>query len=482
MSDSNASNKIWMVIALVATGAAIWFALRGPATPPEPAPDAPAAPAQPAADPPTAASPAAAALPAGASAAWPEAPEVGDEPAARIIEGNFIQDAKHALELLDKAIADAGGEPALARWQDATWRRSSDESGSALSGELLHLGGKMALRSDPGAGRDIGWRGGNCWVDRGEGLVTECTLEDDAKMVLAHAIHDATVLLPLRKGIYKLVKTGVFAHEGRTVNRYEFTLQGTDWQLTMLQEPADLRPIQLTISRGDRSMEPLICDLGTPRRFDGLVAATMRRFHFQPRADAGDRADDPPYTEVITALVPGVDGARMTPRKPTIGTPIRVASRRALAVVEGPCASHDDLFDALIATEERIARAHNTLQPDWYEVLGGGAGGLAKDLKVWVAPLSAGGALAVTGFRNIAAEERVARQVVKVPAAEIPARFETFLAEVAKAGHKEKVGAPRLVQIVGVPATPSNLPADAPAARPDDGPWTVELQLVIEAK
>ena len=482
MSESNGSNKIWMVIALVATAAAIWFALRGPAVQPAPAQAAPTPEAAPSL--PVAASPAAAELPAGASPVWPQAPEVGDEPALKIIEGNFIQDPKHALKLIDKAIEDAGGEDALARWQDATWRRTSDESGAALSGELLHQGGKMAVRSDPATGRSTGWRGGSCWVDRGEGLVTACTLEDHAKMVLAQAIHDATVLLPLRKGVYKLVKTGVFEHEGRNVNRYEYALQGTDWQLTMLQEPADLRPLRLTVGRGDRSMEPLHCDLGTPRKFDGLQVATMRRFHFQPRTDAGDRADDPPYTEVITDVMPGVDKARMTPLKPVVGTPVRIAKRRALAVVEGQCPSHGGLFDALIATEERIPRTHNTLQPDWFEVLGSGddAAGLSAGLKVWVAPLSAGGVVADAGFRNIGAQERVARQVVMVPVAEVPARFAAFIAEVRKLGHTVKAGAPRVVQIIDVPATPKDLPADAPAARPEDGPWTVELQLVIEPK
>ncbi len=482
MSESSGNSKVWMVIALVATAAAIWFALRSPEAPNPEVKETPTKTAEAKVAAPEAASPTA--PPAAASPTWPEAPEVGDEPAAKEIEGNYIQDDKHALKLLDQTIEAAGGEKALQRWQQATWNRTSNESGTALPGSLLHLAGKMAVREEPQTGRTFGWRGGNCWVDRGEGLITECTLEDHAKMILAQAVHDATVLLPLRKGPYKVAKTSVYEHEGRTVNRYGFTLQGTDWSVTLLQEPDNLRPLRVTISRADRRIEPLHCDLGSYRQFDDLSVATMRAIHFQKRAEATDRPDDPPYTEVITAVSAGVDEAKMKPRKPAINSPIRVSARRALQVVAGPCANHAGLFEALIKTEERIPRAHNTLQPDWYEVLGeaNDAAGLVAKLQVWVAPASAGGAVADAGFKRVAAQDRVARQVVKVPIAELPARYATFVAEVIKAGHKPKAGSPRLVHIVDVPSPPQDRAGDTPAPGPEAGPWTVEMQLPIEPK
>ena len=482
MSEANGNSKVWMVIALVATAAAIWFALRSPEAPPAPA-ETPAAQQGEGILPPRAASEALA-PPPGASPTWPEAPEVGEDPPAKEIKGNYIQDPEHALKLLDLAIENAGGDKALASWQDATWQRTSNESGAALAGEYLHLGGKATTRVEPGTARSYGWRGGNCWVDRGEGLVTDCTLEDHAKLVLAQAVHDATVLLPLRKGPYKVLETTVYEHEGRTVNRYAFNLQGTDWTLTMLQEPANLRPIRMTISRADRRIEPVHCDLGSYRRFDGLWAATMRSIHFQKREEATDRPDDPPYTDVVASVSAGVDAAKMKPLKATVGTPIRIAARGALQVVVGACASHADLFKALITTEERIPRAHNTLQPDWYEVLAEAddAAGLTARLEVWVAPASAGGAVTDSAFRTVAAQPRVARQVVRIPIAELPARYAAFVAEVRKAGHKPAAGAPRLVHVLDVPAPPQDQPGNAPAPGPGPGPWTLELQLPIEAR
>ncbi len=488
MSEANGNSKVWMVIALVATAAAIWFALRSPTAPTPPTVEVPAAEApgtqknEPV-SPPHAASEALA-PPEDASPIWPEAPEVGDDPPAKEIKGNYIQDDTHALKLLDQAIESAGGEKALTRWQDATWQRTSNESGAALPGQLMHLGGKAATRLEPQTARSYGWRGGSCWVDRGEGLVTDCTLEDHAKLVLAQAIHDVTVLLPLRKGPYKVLQTSVYEHEGRTVNRYNFSLAGTDWTLTLLQEPADLRPLRMTISGADRRMEPLHCDLGAYRRFDGLWVATMRALHFQKREEATDRPDDPPYTETISDVSAGVDAAKMKPLKAAVGTPIRITNRRALQVVAGKCASHDGLFEALITTEERIPRAHNTMQPDWYEVLaeGNDAASLTAKLEVWVAPASAGGAVTDAGFRTVAAQARVARQVVRIPIAQLPTRYAAFVAEVLKAGHKPLAGAPRLVHIVDVPAPPQDHPGNAPAPGPQAGPWTLDLQLPIEGK
>jgi hypothetical protein len=485
MAESNGSNRVWMVIALVAIVAAIFFAVSSPNT----APDAPVA-AQPEAKVEKAAEAAAppvepASLPVEASPQWPEAPEVGDEPMEKAIEGNYIRDLKHVKKLAREAVQKAGGAQRLGDFIKATYKRSTGEAGMMLTGELLHDGGRMTIRTDRETGFEYGvHKGDRCWSYRDD-VVTGCTQEDTAKLVLAQAIHDSTVLLPLRRKPYKLKSVAVLEHDDKTVNRYQYDLHKSDWQISVLQDPATLRPLRVSISRADRRMEPLHCDLGNYRNFGGVHFATLRGYHFQDIAEErGSHPRDPAYTVTISEVRPGVAGGRLKARKPTKKSRVKVFKRRPLLVVEGAAGEPKDLFNAWVKTEELIPAAHNTLQPEWYAVMGSGqdTAGLAVDMKVWVSPISSGGAVQVAGFRNIAGAEFVAHQVVRADVADLAERYAEFLKDVRSKGHAPVEGTPRIAWVLNVPYVTKDHPANGDIAPPDDKPWTFDLQVVVSGK
>lgn len=436
MAEQNNASRIWMTIALLATAAALFFALRGPAEPtaaPAPAPE-PAKPAQEAVPAPAPVSPTA--LPAAASPAWPKAPEVGDEPAQQPSVTNLVEDPEQARELTAKALRESGGEEAYAAFLSATYKLSTTETGALTNGTLLHGETGVVVRTFDELGARLGGDSKRCWFDRGAGVVLGCDPLSQSLLVLDRVVHHVALRLPLTRAPYKLVKTGVFERDGVHTNHYAYEIEGTQWHATVLEDPTTLRPLSVELWTRDEEMwgrdrrgNALVCELSAWRKFGNVPFPTVRRYLVQegapkpgpegargpdkpgsgapaglagapgsgptdpasvaagspgapgdPGATEGDNQAVPRQKEktrplhnvIITEVVPGVGGANLQAPAPTAPGPLVVGPRPTLVGVQMPLPEQSQLNPMMRKVGELLINQVRPLYIDAYQQLGAG--------------------------------------------------------------------------------------------------------------
>ena len=380
---------------------------------------------------------------------------------------------KDAVEqYLSKRIDDAG-EDKLNRYLSATYAAMTSEPSAAVSSTIAVAAGKGAVLTFPEARVTYRLDGARCLEDS-DGVVMECTYLDAARAWLYRGAHDSTVLLPLRKAPYSLVKAEeIFAKEDAretTSKRYLYAIAGTDFTLVVLQDPDDLRSLGVHV-RSPRlekmGIDSLRCTMSGWEKIDGVMFA--RRWHVHWRVGehtSGQVAkNSKPYSVVVTGIAAGA-AAAMTPPPALskVGAPVRFAPRPTLSVVAQE-ADAKQLFPVWMKLREALPPNRLTLDHGLLVQVDG------TGLSAAIDPRSATRAMSSAGFRAIGAAQ-TARKLFKIPVEAIPAAIDAFSGEVQRSGKKLADG-PRIARVLRWPPIPAEKGA------PVVGDSVVELQLPL---
>ncbi len=384
-----------------------------------------------------------------------------------------------ARRLLQAAISSRGGTERLNRYLEATYQRIYDLEGRSLPGTLLHDGGKTTVRIGVEPMVQVGRSEQTCWLRRRD-VVTVCALEDRALLRINQAMHDAAILTPLLRPPYRVLG-GTLANEQQRRHRIELAISATPWRLVVSLEQGSGHIEHLGLRHAEGLLDAIDADLNQYKRFDTVAFPSERVLHFEELevSDANGRTAPAIERERIVDVQPGVDRRRMAPPAMTTTTGIRLSKRPSLLVALATApGGHGDVLDAFARAEKLLPAELPFVEPEWYEVLGHGTepDGVSPRVQVWVASevYVVGTERTPVGRKltRITTEGRLASQVVRVPFADIPARYARFAREVTEAGLVPIVG-PRVVRVVAI--------ASSSGQNADKSPWLVELQLPVAA-
>lgn len=500
MAESNAGNKFWMVVAIVAIIGLIVAVATRPSVP-ESAPDPTPNPAAEVAKKP--APPALPALPDGP----PEAPDPDpvdtdftpapgavsavDAPGApsptltgpspnRGPEGSKypLRGLASVPDLLKSAV-DEIGEDKLKKYLKATYEGFTTEAGAPVPTVVSVSAGKGAHISYPASANAYQIAGSQCIQDL-DGAIGDCRPLEAARAWAYRAAHDSSLLLPLSKPPYKLLKAVEFRPAddvgARDAKAYTYAIAGTQLQVEVLQDPDTLRPLGVAVTGPEllkQSINKLNVALSGWDDADGTSMPLRWKVSYLT-------SEEPPivvkqwlkgYTVHFTKVAPGAAAAeKPLPAAQKANGAIRYAPRRGLMVVAGAVAADTGFWQDSSVLVERLPYGSITLP---HEV----ALAVAQDgtQQALLVPQSPNVAMAATGASTLAAQPNVARQLVKATPQQLAAQLTRFAADLTAKGHQLAPG-PRLALAFRYPILPDSAPLEKGT------PALFELQVPVAAK
>lgn len=444
-----------LIAALGLVAVLLWRTSRTPHDPHLPAPPeptaAPVSPLPPVVAPPVEAiQPRPIAVVAPARVDAPEAPTVTGAavPEGMAVYARGVADGPRVLQL---AVDKAGGVRGLDNLRRATYEVFRVGGHSSVALEVLCDEKANVLITDKQTAEESGLVDGTCWIKKGP-VVLPCDPATRSLLLATGLAHVATALVPLQGPPWQLKSAGAATLDGRLTDTLLYTAAHVP------ETAVFVNPLTGRIER--LAALNIRVELGELQAFGFAQLPTMRRVTLFDDDMQQNRVIE--FADRVASVKPSAEMSRLKPPAVTRRLPAQVLTRPQLTALKVDSGTHAGLAAGL-DTLRGLFSWEETARAEVYEVLGTPPN-LDQGVQLWIAVPPYAGA-GNEGLRQrltvIPAEPAVASQVVRIPADQILAEMQKFLAQ-----QKNVTGRP-VVRYLGEPAA-------------DTGEVTVELQVPVQ--